>query len=310
MIGYNKAERGKKLNSQQIKIFLCLAACKNFSVAAEQLYLSQSVVSYHVRKLEKEIGFSLFDRNTHGVELTPAGLSFYKSMSHIAMQYQDALDKAKKIASGSQNKLNICFGTPTSPTMIGQIMNQICSILPLDEIELSKQSYENVLQPVLSGVADILFTYPPFFRKNLGLQQIDFCKTWVSCMMCPQHPLANRPKMSFADLEGQTLILVDSKNAHIEHKEIYRRIRQNGKNGPKLETTPKTFEQAQGFAISGRGIMLVRTMDCEYHPNIDGLVSIPLTDVKPMPLIAVWREENLCALGRKLIKGIKEKSDF
>lgn len=296
------------MNSQQIKIFLCLAACKNFSLAAEQLYLSQSVVSYHVRILEKEVGFSLFDRNTHGVELTPAGMAFYKSMARIEKQYQDALDKARKIASGGQNKLSICFGTPTSPTMIGQIMNQICEILPLDELELSKQSYENVLQPALSDAADILFTYPPFFRKNLGLQQMDFCMTWVSCMMCPQHPLADRPKLSFADLKGQTLILVDSKNAHIEHKEIYRRIRQAGENAPKLESAPKTFEQAQGFAITGRGIMLVRTMDCKYHPNIDGLVSIPLADVKPMPLIAVWREDNFCALREKLIKGIKEKS--
>lgn len=294
------------MNSQQIKIFLCLAACKNFSLAAEQLYLSQSVVSYHVRTLEKEIGFSLFDRSTHGVELTPAGKSFYKSMANIKIQYRDALDNARKIASGAQNKLKICFGTPTSPTMIGQIMNQICSILPLEDIELCKQSYDDVLQPVFSGSTDILFTYPPFFRKNSGLQRVDFCMTWVSCMMCQQHPLANHPKLFFSDLKGQTLILVDSKNAHTEHQGIYRRILQEGKNGPKLESTPKTFEQAQGFAITGRGIMLVRTMDCEYHSNIDGLVSIPLMDVNPMPLIAVWQKENFCALGSKLIAAVRD----
>ncbi len=182
------------------------------------------------------------------------------------------------------------------------------SALQYIEIELIKQSYENVLQPVFSGSADILFTYPPFFRKGLGLQKIDFCMTWVSCMMCPQHPLANRSELSFSDLNGQTLIIVNSKNAHIEHKEIYRKIRQDKRNSLKLESTPKTFEQAQGFAITGRGIMLMRTMDCQYHSNIDGLVSIPMTYVEPMPLIAVWRKENLSALGRKLIKSIKEKS--
>lgn len=292
------------MNSQQIKIFLSIAACKNFSLAAEQLYLSQSVVSYHVRVLEKEIGFSLFDRNTHGVELTPAGMTFYKSMTSIMTQYKDALDKARKVAAGSQNKLSICFGTPTSPTMIGQIVNQIYSILSLEEIELSKQRYEDVLQPLLSGSADILFTYPPFFRENLGLQRKNFCMTWTSCMMCPQHPLANCTELSFSDLKDQTLILADSRNAHIEQKNIYRRIHQDMKNSPKLESTPKTFDQAQGFAIAGRGIMLVQTMDHTYHPNIDGLVSIPLTDVDPMPLIAVWREDNFCALGRKLINSI------
>lgn len=294
------------MNSQQFKSFLSVAACKSFSLAAEQLYLSQSVVSYHVRALEKETGFSLFDRNTHGVELTPAGLSFYKSMTTLAVQYEDALEKARKIANGDLNKLNICFGTPTSPTMMGLIVNRIYSLLPLEEIRLTKRGYDDVLQPVLSGSADILFTYPPFFRENLGLQSKNFCMTWVSCMMSPQHPLANRRELAFSDLKGQTLLLVDSKNAHIEHKYIYRRIRADKANAPILESAPQTFDQAQGFAIAGRGIMLVHTMDHEYHSNIDGLVSIPLTDVPPMPLIAVWREENFCALGQKLIHSIPD----
>lgn len=295
------------MNSQQVKIFLCVAACKNFSLAAEQLFLSQSVISYHVQVLEKEIGFSLFDRNTHGVELTPAGIAFYKSMSVIETQYEDALEKARKIAAGDKNNLNICFGTPTSPTMIGQIVNRIYGILSLKEIGLSKRGYHDVLQPLLSGSADILFTYPPFFRENLGLQQKAFCMTWISCMMYPQHPLADRTELTFSDLNDQTLILVDSKNAHIEHREIYERIRQSGESSPKLETSPKSFDQAQGFAIAGRGIMLVRTIDHTPHPNIDGLVSIPLTDMEPMPLIAVWRQDDLCPLGKKLLDRIPDK---
>lgn len=297
------------MNSRQVKCFLSVAACKSFSLAAERLYLSQSVVSYHVQALEKEIGFSLFDRNTHGVELTPAGAALCKSMSALETQYQEALDRAQKIAGGSRNKLNICFGTPTSPTMIGQIVNRIYSILSLEEVGLSKRGYDDVLQPLLSGAADILFTYPPFFRENLGLRQKAFCMTWASCMVSPRHPLAGRAELAFSDLKGQTLILVDSRNAHIEHRDIYRRIRLEAETAPRLETAPRSFDQAQGFAIAGRGMMLVRTMNRARHPNIDGLVSIPLTDVEPMPLMAVWRKDDLCPLGRKLIDSIPELQD-
>lgn len=292
------------MNSQQIKCFLSVAACRNFTLAAEQLYLSQSVISYHVRALEKEIGFSLFNRNTHGVELTPAGEVLYKSMETIEIQLEGALERAREVAAGGQNRLSICFGTPTSPTMMGQIMNKLYGILPPEEIELSKRGYDDVMQPLLSGSADIIFTYPPFFRENLGLRQKDFCMTWVSCMMSPRHPLAQRTELTYEDLRGQTLILVDSKNSRIEHRDIYRRIRQEPENSPKLESAPKSFDQAQGFAIAGRGIMLVRTMDCVYHQNIDGLVSVPLVDVEPMPMIAVWREDNFCRLGKRLIDSI------
>lgn len=293
------------MNSQQVKCFLSVATYKNFSLAAEQLYLSQSVISYHVRTLEKEIGFSLFNRNTHGVELTPAGKAFYKSMSLIETQYKEALEKAKKIATNHQDKLNICFATPTSPTMIGQIVNHIYSILSIEEIGLSKRSYDDVLQPLLSGFADILFTYPSFFRDDLKLQRKNFCMTWTSCMMSPQHPLANHTELIFTDLKDQTLILVDSQNAHTEYKDIYERIQRDKANSPKIELSPKTFDQAQGLAIAGRGIILVQTMDQSYHHNIDGLVSIPLIDIKPIPLIAVWRED-LCLLGKKLIDSIPD----
>lgn len=290
------------MNSQQIRCFLSVAACKNFSIAAEQLYLSQSVVSYHVRILEKELGFSLFERDTHGVELTPAGDAFYSSMITIKNQYENALEKARTIASGEQNRLHICFATPTSPTMIGQIMNRIYTVLSPEEIELCKRDYDDVLKPLLSGTADILFTYPPFYRERLGLQKKDFCTTYMCCMMHQNHPLAERTALTFGDLKGQTLILADSKNAHLEHQEIYRRMNRDPDNSPLLESTPKSFDQAQGFAIAGRGIMLVHNLEKKRRENIDGLVSIPLTDMAPMPLMAVWREDQLPAPGKKLIE--------
>ena len=294
------------MNSQQVKIFLRVAECKSFSLAAQQLYLSQSVVSYHIRALEKEVGFPLFRRDTHTVELTAAGAAFYRSMLSVERQLSDALERARSIAAGGSARLNICFGTPTSPTMMGQIVNRIDRILSLEEVGLSKRGYDDVLQPLLSGAADILFTYPPFFREGLGLRKKDFCMTWVSCMMCPQHPLSRRTELTFADLMGQTLILVDSRNANIEHRDLYRRIRESGARGPKLESAPQTFDQAQGYAIAGRGIMLVRTMDRACHANIDGLVSIPLADEPPVPLIAVWREHDLCPLGKKLLDSVPE----
>lgn len=292
------------MTSQQIRCFLYVASCKNFSAAAEQLYLSQSAVSYHVRSLEKELGFPLFERNTHGVTLTPAGDSFYKSMAAIVEQYNDAVDTARQIASGDQNKLKICFANPTSPTMMGQIVNRLYNIFTIEEIRLIKRSYDDVLNPLLLGTADILFTYPHFFRENLGLRRKDFCKVWTSCMVSGSHLLASRKTLTLADLKGQHLLFPDCRNIQIEFGQIFDYIKEAHDAVPFMDQTPQTFEQVQGLAMAGRGVMLVRTMDCEYHENIDGLVSIPLMDVKQEKLIVVWHEDKLCPLGKKLIRSI------
>lgn len=53
--------------------FEAAARHQNFAHAADELSLTASAVSHHVRKLEDRLGVSLFHRHARGVQLTPAG---------------------------------------------------------------------------------------------------------------------------------------------------------------------------------------------------------------------------------------------
>jgi LysR family glycine cleavage system transcriptional activator len=53
--------------------FASAARHQNFAHAAEELHLTASAVSHHVRKLEASLGISLFQRHARGVVLTPEG---------------------------------------------------------------------------------------------------------------------------------------------------------------------------------------------------------------------------------------------
>jgi DNA-binding transcriptional LysR family regulator len=53
--------------------FTAAARHQNFAHAAEELHLTPSAVSHHVRKLEAGLGISLFQRHARGVSLTPEG---------------------------------------------------------------------------------------------------------------------------------------------------------------------------------------------------------------------------------------------
>ena len=66
------------MDRETLVTFLTIVSTNSVSRAAEQLYVSQSIVSKRLQQLETELGVSLIVRKkgTRGIELTPAGLSF------------------------------------------------------------------------------------------------------------------------------------------------------------------------------------------------------------------------------------------
>lgn len=61
------------MNLQQMKYVVMIAEQGNFSRASQVLYITQPTLSNEVKKLEKELGITIFSRNKHGAQVTDAG---------------------------------------------------------------------------------------------------------------------------------------------------------------------------------------------------------------------------------------------
>lgn len=66
------------MNIEALKTFLVVAEVKNFTKAAQQLFVVQSTITNRIKELEKEIGQPLFDRDNKHITLTHAGEHFYE----------------------------------------------------------------------------------------------------------------------------------------------------------------------------------------------------------------------------------------
>lgn len=84
-------EKSKILKS--IQVFDAVARTKNLTRAAENLNTSQSTVSYHIKKLEAEVGARLFDRSGAGLTLTPQGEILAAHADQALALIQAGLDK-------------------------------------------------------------------------------------------------------------------------------------------------------------------------------------------------------------------------
>jgi LysR family glycine cleavage system transcriptional activator len=67
---------------QSLRAFASVARLLSFRRAGEELLITQSAVSHHIRELEQNLGVKLFIREARGVELTPEGRQYYEFVRH------------------------------------------------------------------------------------------------------------------------------------------------------------------------------------------------------------------------------------
>lgn len=98
----------RPLPSELLRTFVTVARAASFTTAAEQLYLSQSTVSQHIRRLEELVGQSLFERDTRNVRLSGQG----ETLHGYAVRILQLMDEAVTAVCGPPLNGTVCLGLP------------------------------------------------------------------------------------------------------------------------------------------------------------------------------------------------------
>ncbi|MDX1343766.1 MAG: LysR family transcriptional regulator, partial [Reinekea sp.] len=88
------------ISFEQLKsmvVFAQVVEQGNLTAAAKHMGLSRAVVSYHIKKLESQLGVRLLNRSTRSISLTDAGADYYESCRIIAEQTQAANQKIENL---------------------------------------------------------------------------------------------------------------------------------------------------------------------------------------------------------------------
>ena len=141
-----------------VRAFAAAARHQSFSRAAEELHVSHSAVSRHIRLLEERLGVLLFERRTRHSLLTPAGQTFYEQVSVALAQIANAASALTRSASLRKVRINVrpSFAVrwliPRLPNFMalypGIQPEVITSILPPDQ---SREAFDVVIRRGQSG---------------------------------------------------------------------------------------------------------------------------------------------------------------
>ncbi|WP_298439408.1 LysR family transcriptional regulator [uncultured Ferrimonas sp.] len=110
---------------RQMMLFQALVERGSITAAAEQLQLSKSVLSQHLKQLETALGVQLLQRTTRRQNLTPAGQAFYQRCCDIQQQAQAAWQDAQQ----QQQQLSGSVRLTAPQALIEPIVQQVLAPL-------------------------------------------------------------------------------------------------------------------------------------------------------------------------------------
>lgn len=202
--------RGNKtVNTDHLRYFQKLAETGHFSKAAKELCITQPALSNSIRKLEKSLGFTLFessDEANRSVKLTVYGAEFAR---HINVALKE-IDKAMNVAGprALENTPLIRLGSVASvrrtflPKLLSSFVTDHGSIVNFDLVE--GRSTFSCTKAVLEGELDMAICGQLPDEEKLGFIPMLFQNAAV--VVNPKMPLASQKSVSLTDLKNYPVI--------------------------------------------------------------------------------------------------------
>lgn len=199
--------------NHQLDTFLQVAKLGSFSKAAEALYISPTAVIKQMNLLERTVGARLFIRTHRGLMLTKAGESLERDARRIVRLCEQATERAREAERAERSVVRVATSIMTPPTLITDRWPQVHERCP--DLSVKLVSFENNpenAQRMLAHMGDeIDVVCGVFDERSLetrGCAGTPFSAEPLRLSVPTMHPLASKEKLTWDDLEGQTVLLI------------------------------------------------------------------------------------------------------
>lgn len=199
------------MTQEEYLLFSSVARYRNFSKAAQELYMSQPALSRRIAQLEKDLNIALFERTHQGVSLTQGGKYILDQYKWLEESFQSMLHEAQQYNDGNQGLLNI--GVQDGHKFDKDSMRFIRIFLeknPLINLNIHCLSHFDLLTYIRQGIIDIGFinNFDSFELDDFG--KMVTCRAQGQIVLSCNHRLASLDHFDTYDLfNDETLIVTD-----------------------------------------------------------------------------------------------------
>ncbi len=239
------------VNLELYRIFYVVAKHKHMTKASEELHISQPAISQSVKKLEEQLGGTLFLRSNRGMELTEEGKMFFDYVKGALELINNAENEFTSFKDLSKGEIKIGCSTTLTKLVLLEALKKFHSDFPNININITNGLTCNLINDLKLGKLDfVIFNESNIKETNLDLKKLKELKQGFI-----YNPTFYKDEINnFKDLNNYPLIL-QKEESNSRKLLDYIALQNNVKLIPKMEVVSQ--ELINEFVNIGLGVGFV-----------------------------------------------------
>ncbi|MGW6487723.1 LysR family transcriptional regulator [Streptomyces sp. NPDC055056] len=275
------------LERLEIETFLALAEELHFGRTAERLLITTGRVSQVIKKIERQVGGTLFERNSRSVRLTPIGRRLADDLVPLVAAMDEALRRAQDAGRGVSGELRVAFlGEWTAPALLRAVA-LFGERHPDCRVDVREVQLANSRASLVDGSIDLLLASYPFDGMACGPALLRERRVLA---VAAGHPLAGEKGVSVEVLAEYPVVQYPQVTSAGFKRDRTPDRTPSGRPVPK-GPVGESFSEMLTLVAMGRGVLPVGDHSRQYYPRPD-VAYVPLLDAPPIERGLIWSEAN------------------
>ena len=196
---------------QQLRILKAVATEKNFTKAAELLYLSQPSLSKQMKTLEKNLDILLLNRENNKISLTENGKVFLQYSERILALCEESCRALIDLKNGERGHLTVGASQTIGTYLMPRVLALFAQLYPQINLKVQVNSTRIIAKNIINREIDIAVVggeIPDNLRRNLSIETL--VEDEFRLIIAKSHPFAKKKIITKEDLYHLNFITLNS----------------------------------------------------------------------------------------------------
>jgi DNA-binding transcriptional LysR family regulator len=288
---------------RHLRYFLVVAEELHFSRAADRLDIAQPPLSQMIRRLERELGVSLFHRTKRRVSLTDAGIVFQEEAKRTLAQAEHAIQSVRRASRGELGRLVVGFIGSATYSVLPPIVRRFREQYPEVDLALQELSTVQQIRALCDGQLQVGFLRPfapePLLKSKVVLQEP------LLVALPEHHRLTRQTRIAMRMLANEPFIFFPRALAPELHDQIIS-LCQRARFSPRVVQEAMQLPTIVSLVAAGIGVAVIPAS----LRNL-GRVGVHYSSIRESTpkaeLVVAWRAEQSSALLQSFLRAIAEE---